>query len=120
MPTFMFVSCNQGNKFVIPNISISAEEIQKDFVHNQIQTTKNYNDKLLELKGYVDTFFIDANKMQVVALETAINSKVLCYLSKDDQNEKIFNSLVKGTKVSVKGVCKVRKADIYLSESFIK
>ena len=102
----------------MPKLSVNAEVIGKDYLHNKSQTKEFYNNKTIEIEGYVDSFF--NNNAQIVMIESINSLNITCQLYIDEQNKKVFNSLKKGEKIKVFGNCQILENGITLEESYLR
>lgn len=90
-------------------VEISASELIKAYVDNEVKADTLYDDKILKITGYVnrisqtDNLIMDNEPIIYIGTGNDIEACVRCYISADQKN--IVAELEQGDKITVKGNC---------------
>lgn len=96
---------------------ITAESLMKEFTDNEEQALKKYTDKVIEVKGIIETVNNNGEEIDVVIETsdpmTAVNVQLL-----PEMKNKI-NTLKPGNEITLKGILKGKLSDIELNRGAI-
>ena len=100
----LFGEAEPAEPEIIEYQQTSIATMHKDLAENAMKAEQNYNDKYVELTGYVVTIDRDGEYFSITHTNEWYDFEaVLCNFSTEEQKEKFVNNYKTGSKITVKG-----------------
>lgn len=100
----LFGEAEPAEPEVIEYQQTSIATMHKDLAENAMKAEQNYNDKYVEITGYVVSIDSDGEYFSITHTNEWYDFEtVLCNFSTEEQKEKFVNNYKSGSKITVKG-----------------
>ena len=100
----LFGEAEPAEPEVIEYQQTSIATMHKDLAENAMKAEQNYNDKYVEITGYVVSIDSDGEYFSITHTNEWYDFEtVLCNFSTEEQKEKFVNNYNSGSKITVKG-----------------
>ena len=100
----LFGEAEPAEPEVIEYQQTSIATMYKDLTENAMKAEQNYNDKYVEITGYVVSIDSDGEYFSITHTNEWYDfESVLCNFSTEEQKEKFVNNYKTGSKITVKG-----------------
>ena len=100
----LFGEAEPAEPEIIEYQQTSIATMHKELTENAMKAEQNYNDKYVEITGYVVSIDSDGEYFSITHTNEWYDfESVLCNFSTEEQKEKFVNNYKTGSKITVKG-----------------